>query len=428
MIQPAFDFTTFSRKQAEVLTWWIGRSQYSGIIGDGAIRSGKTMAFSLSFVVWAMENFNGKILTMSGKTIASFRRNVLVWLIQMLNNSGYRVEERKGENKIIVRKGKTENTFYMFGGQDESSQYLIQGITSAGALFDEVALMPESFVNQATGRCSVEGSKLWFNCNPGSPAHYFRSEWIDKRDTKNLYYIHFTMDDNPSLSEEKKAEYRARYSGVFYRRFILGEWATADGAIYSMYDDDLHVVDIAPKITRTWIGVDYGHSNPTVFLLIGEGVDGRLYVLREYYHKGGGVDGATSNKSPQAYSKDMRKFLADSTPYYNATREGIFIDPSAAGFYDQLRADGVSNLRKADNAVLPGIELVSRLIECDKFRVLSHCRNMRDELMSYSWDAKASRYGEDRPIKERDHVVDSLRYSVMGAKRHWERRVQGWAS
>lgn len=169
-----FHFSPFSRKQKQVLTWWCKDSPVhdkDGIIADGAIRSGKTVSMSLSFAMWAMSTFNGQNFAMCGKTIGSFRRNVLFWLKLMLKSRGYSVIDRRADNLIIIRKGDTENYFYIFGGKDERSQDLIQGITLAGVFFDEVALMPESFVNQATGRCSVEGSKFWFNCNPDGPYH-----------------------------------------------------------------------------------------------------------------------------------------------------------------------------------------------------------------------------------------------------------------
>ena len=167
--QAAFQFRPFSKKQKQVLTWWLPGSPVSGqdgVIADGAIRSGKTLCMSLSFVIWAMENFEGQNFAMCGKTIGSFRRNVLFWLKLMLKSRGYRTQDHRADNLLVIeRKGK-ENYFYMFGGKDERSQDLIQGITLAGVFFDEAALMPESFVNQATGRCSVSRSKFWFNCKP----------------------------------------------------------------------------------------------------------------------------------------------------------------------------------------------------------------------------------------------------------------------
>ena len=193
---------------------------------------------SLSYVLWAMESFNQQNFGMAGKTIGSFRRNVLFWLKLMLKSRGYQVIDHRSDNLIVVSKGDTQNFFYIFGGKDERSQDLIQGITLAGMFFDEVALMPESFVNQATGRCSVTGSKFWFNCNPNSPRHWFKVNWIDKCEEKHIIYLHFTMDDNLSLSEQIKERYRSMYVGVFFKRYILGLWCVAEGLVYSMFDEE----------------------------------------------------------------------------------------------------------------------------------------------------------------------------------------------
>lgn len=228
--RPVFKFKPFSRRQRQVMNWWMDNSPMrdcNGIIADGAIRSGKTVAMSLGFVFWAMETFEGQNFIMAGKTIGSFKRNVLSNLKLMLTSRGYHWKHHVSENMLeVTRKGRT-NYFHMFGGRDESSQDLVQGITAAGCFLDEVALMPESFVNQVTGRCSVEGRKLWFNCNPAGPMHWFKTGWIDNRKKKKLVYLHFTMDDNLSLSEAIKADYRSMYAGVFFLRYIKGRWAVA---------------------------------------------------------------------------------------------------------------------------------------------------------------------------------------------------------
>lgn len=265
-----FHFSPFSRKQKQVLTWWCKESpvhDMDGVIADGAIRSGKTISMSLSFVMWAMSTFTGQNFAMCGKTIGSFRRNVLFWLKLMLRSRGYSITDHRADNLLTIRKDGKENYFYIFGGKDERSQDLIQGITLAGVFFDEVALMPESFVNQATGRCSVKGSKFWFNCNPDGPYHWFKQNWIDKSTgylgkeetarrmqqaaaegkdpgLKDILYLHFTMDDNLSLDEEIKARYRSMYVGVFFKRYIMGLWAAAEGIIYDMFDENKHVQDI----------------------------------------------------------------------------------------------------------------------------------------------------------------------------------------
>ena len=247
--KPIFKFKPFSRKQRQVMNWWMSESpvkDFDGIIADGAIRSGKTVAMSLGFVFWAMETFDGQNFIMAGKTISSFKRNVLQNLKLMLTSRGYRwIHHLSGDtpNMLeVTRKGKT-NYFYIFGGKDEASQDLVQGITAAGVFFDEVALMPESFVNQATGRCSVAGSKFWFNCNPAGPTHWFKTNWIDKKRDKKLLYLHFTMEDNLSLDAAVKARYQSMYAGVFFLRYIKGLWKVAEGLIYTMCTDRNYYID-----------------------------------------------------------------------------------------------------------------------------------------------------------------------------------------
>lgn len=428
-----FHFSPFSRKQKQVLTWWCKDSPVhdkDGIIADGAIRSGKTVSMSLSFAMWAMSTFNGQNFAMCGKTIGSFRRNVLFWLKLMLKSRGYSVIDRRADNLIIIRKGDTENYFYIFGGKDERSQDLIQGITLAGVFFDEVALMPESFVNQATGRCSVEGSKFWFNCNPDGPYHWFKVNWIDKSTgylgkerveqirkkaaeegkdpgLKEILYLHFTMDDNLSLSEEIKARYRSMYIGVFFKRYILGLWAAAEGVIYDMFDPEKHVKNIKEFFRilvngNRYVSCDYGTQNATVFLLWNKGIDGKWYCIREYYYSGRDKG---KQKTDAEYADDLKKWL-------DGTRiKAMIVDPSAASFIAELRKRGYKVI-KANNDVLDGIRLVGMLLNLEMLIFSSSCTETIKEFASYIWDEKAAEHGEDKPVKQHDHGCDAVRYFV----------------
>lgn len=428
-----FHFSPFSRKQKQVLTWWCKDSPVhdkDGIIADGAIRSGKTVSMSLSFAMWAMSTFNGQNFAMCGKTIGSFRRNVLFWLKLMIKSRGYSVIDRRADNLIIIRKGDTENYFYIFGGKDERSQDLIQGITLAGVFFDEVALMPESFVNQATGRCSVEGSKFWFNCNPDGPYHWFKVNWIDKSTgylgkerveqirkkaaeeekdpgLKEILYLHFTMDDNLSLSEEIKARYCSMYIGVFFKRYILGLWAAAEGVIYDMFDPEKHVKNIKEFFQilvngNRYVSCDYGTQNATVFLLWNKGIDGKWYCIREYYYSGRDKG---KQKTDAEYADDLKKWL-------DGTRiKAMIVDPSAASFIAELRKRGYKVI-KANNDVLDGIRLVGMLLNLEMLIFSSSCTETIKEFASYIWDDKAAEHGEDKPVKQHDHGCDAVRYFV----------------
>lgn len=427
-IKQIFHFKPFSKKQRKVLNWWCDDSPVKdkdGIIADGAIRSGKTVCMSLSFVLWAMTRFNGQNFGMCGKTIGSFRRNVLFWLKMMLRSRGYTVIDHRIDNLVVVSRGEITNYFYIFGGKDERSQDLIQGITLAGVFFDEVALMPESFVNQATGRCSVDGSKYWFNCNPDGPYHWFKLNWIDKSTgylgkekvaeikkkaaeenqfdgLKELLYLHFTMDDNLSLSEEIKARYRSNYTGVFFKRYILGLWAMAEGIIYDMFDSEKHVKEEMPQLypNGRYVSVDYGTQNATVFLLWAKGTDNRWYCIREYYYSGRDKG---KQKTDAEYVKDMKKFLSGEKV------KAIIVDPSAASFIAALRKVGFPVL-KAKNDVEDGIRLVGTLLNQERILFGSICINTIMEFASYIWDERAAERGEDKPIKQRDHTMDAVRY------------------
>ena len=411
-----FKFKPFSRKQRMVLNWWTNTSPVKdmvGIIADGAIRSGKTVSMSLSFVFWAMSTFSGETFVMAGKTVGSFRRNVLDTLLPMLRSRGYTVDEYRSDNLMVVSRGKVANYFYIFGGKDEGSQDLVQGLTAAGGFFDEVALMPESFVNQAVARCSVTGRKLWFNCNPGGPVHWFKLNWIDKRQQKKLLYLHFEMDDNLSLSEEIKAGYRSMYVGVFYLRFIKGLWRAAEGLIYTMFTRQnmyTHLADVIRHTAVKSITVDYGTTNPCVFYETWD--DGQtLWVEKEYRWDSRSEEAMRSGhpqKTDKQYADDMAEFMG-TAPEDQCM---IIVDPSAASFIQELRSRGWV-VKEADNEVLDGIRKVSTLLETGRLMInKNNCLGLVSEMYSYVWDDKAIEHGEDKPVKQQDHGPDAIRYRV----------------
>lgn len=406
-----FKFKPFSKKQLKVLTWWLPDSPVSdadGVIADGAIRSGKTISMALSFVMWAMESFEHQNFAMCGKTVGSFRRNVWFWLKLMLISRGYKYKDHKTDNYIEIRKNDKSNFFYIFGGRDESSQDLIQGMTLSGIFFDEVALMPESFVNQGTGRCSVEGSKYFFNCNPDGPKHWFNVEWILKAREKNLIHLHFTMDDNLSLSEKIKERYKRMYVGVFYDRYIRGLWKLASGAIFDMWTDENEIAEgdlpLGLKTyARRYIAIDYGTSNATVFLDIYDDGD-TAYVVREYYYDS---RKEMRQKTDREYADDLVEFIKnDIYPTH------IILDPSAASFKAELRTRGV-RVKAADNEVLDGIRMTATLIAQRKLKIVrGNCDKTIGEILSYTWDEKALIRGIEKPMEVADHSVDCVRYLV----------------
>lgn len=399
-----FRFKPFSKKQRQVLNWWTENSpvkDMDGIIADGAIRSGKSLTMSLSFVLWAMNCFQGQNFAMCGKSVGSFRRNVLFWLKLMLNGRGYQMKDKRADNLVIISRGAVENYFYIFGGRDERSQDFIQGVTLAGVFLDEVALMPESFVTQALGRCSVEGAKYWFNCNPSYPSHWFKKQWIDKHKEKHIIYLHFMMDDNLSLSKHKKEQYYRNFSGIFFDRYILGLWTLAEGIIYPMYND---VIQPPPEgvFPEKWcLSIDYGTQNAFAAILWGKYGDA-WYGIKEYYYSGRdkGIQ-----KTDDEYGRDMDEFISCT----DCVMETI-VDPSAASFIALLRRKGGRyKVRKADNAVADGIRDTATAMKTGKLFISPSMTNWKNEAGGYSWDSNRA---DDVPVKINDHLMDSMRYFV----------------
>lgn len=404
-----------SAKQREILRFpYMG---FDSLICDGAVRSGKTSIMSLSFVLWAMGNFNNRAFAICGKSVGAVERNIVTPLLGIRYlQQNFDMRYNRGDHMIIVRRGVKENRFYLFGGKDESSAALIQGITLAGVLLDEVALMPRSFVEQSLARCSVTGRKLWFNCNPDSRYHWFYTEWIRRAHERNALHLHFTMDDNPSLSEDIKAQYKSMFSGIFYQRYIEGLWVAADGLIYDMFSESENVyrkADEPPglryKATR-YIGVDYGTINDQVYLEAYD--DGEiLWITKEYRWSSRKEH---RQKTDTEYADDFMKFMGDDPNYWCPA----IVDPSAASFKEELTRRGVY-VMDADNDVLNGIRRVSTLMGQRRLKICDECVGLLEELSGYVWDEKAAQNGVERPLKVADHGPDCLKYLVSTSIPSW---------
>ncbi len=396
-------FDTFSDKQLKVLSWWCDDSVYrdkSCIICDGAVRSGKTVCMSISFVLWAFYRFNNSSFAICSKTIRSVRRNVITPLSENVRTLGFTVREKYSENYIDISYGNHTNRFYFFGGKDESSAALIQGMTLCGILLDEAALMPRSFVEQAIARCSVEGSTFWFNCNPEYPQHWFRQEWILKAEQKNALYIHFSMEDNPSLSKEMLDRYKSLYSGAFYQRFVEGKWAAAAGAVYPFMGDEKMFCEVPlGNAERYIISCDYGTVNPSSFGLWGE-YGGVWYRVAEYYYdsKREGVQ-----RTDEEHYEGLRELAG------GRLIERVIVDPSAASFITVIRRHAEFPVQPADNKVLDGIRKVSDALMSGRVKICRNCRDAAREFSLYRWDESGAK---DCPVKENDHAMDDIRYFV----------------
>ena len=395
------NFKPFSKKQLATLCWWGPDSPYrdmDAIICDGAVRSGKSLCMFVSFIVWAMTNFKNASFAVCGRTASSVRRNLIAPYLPVLSQLGYRCALKLSGGNIKVRMHGYENTFWIFGGKDEASQSLIQGMTLSGVMFDEVALMPRSFVEQALARCSVEGSKFWFNCNPSNPAHWFYNEWIKKADSKRALYLHFSMEENPSLSKEMLQRYENMYSGAFYERFVKGRWVAADGLIYPMFGDSC-MADCPQQCSGYYISCDYGTVNPTSIGLWGES-GGVWYMTHEYYYSS---KRSGAQKTDEEYYAELEK-LADGRRI-----NAVICDPSAASFIATIRKHGRFKVIPAKNDVLDGIRRVSDCLKSGRIKICRGCDDSVREFSLYCWDEGAAK---DCPRKENDHAMDDIRYFV----------------
>ena len=381
-----------------MLSWW-QREDWEAIICDGAVRSGKTFSMGVSFFLWAQARFDGKQFGLCGKTIVSLRRNLLTELVPYLRRIGMSIREKRSENLLIVRFAGHENRFLLFGGRDESSAALIQGSTLAGVLLDETVLMPRSFVEQAIARCSVPGSRLWFNCNPENPGHWFYREWILKAKARRALYLHFTMEDNPALSPRIRARYRNAYSGVFYRRFVLGEWTAAQGLVYDFFDRERDAADVPEGSFEEWrISVDYGTANPASFGLWGK-KNAVWYRVAEYYYDS---RKAGRQRTDEEYAEALERLAGE------RTIRRVIVDPSAASFIEVLRRRGFQVVR-ANNDVADGIRVTSDLLKKRRIVICRTCGDCLREMELYCWDERG---GRDAPRKENDHAMDDIRYFV----------------
>lgn len=391
-------YEAFSEKQLVSMLWW-NMPQYKdkdGIICDGSVRSGKTLTMTNGFVLWSMTNFNNQIFALCGKTIESLRRNVVTPMQDWLRGVVI-IKEYRSINALDIFYNGHKNRYYLFGGRDESSASLIQGITLAGILLDEVALMPRSFVEQAVARCSVPNSKLWFNCNPDGPEHWFYKEWVKKPKEKHILHLHFTMEDNPSLAPEIRERYENMYSGVFYDRFIRGLWCVAEGLVYPNFTKTKCVVSDAPDYGDYYISVDYGTLNPFsagLWVLC----NGTATRIAEFYYSG----------------RDKGTQMTDEE-YYHAVRtlagekdiNCIVVDPSAASFIECIRRHGEYIVRKASNNVLDGIRTVGNMLQSGTIKIHENCKDAIREFRLYRWDEQKT---ADAVIKENDHAMDDIRY------------------
>ena len=401
-----------SPKQAKILAF--PYSKYDALICDGAVRSGKTSIMMWAFVRWAMENFSGQRFGVCGRTVDSCTKNIIVPFTAMsLAKERYIIRWRRGDKVMEVRRGAVTNYFEVFGGKDEASYTLIQGRTLAGVLLDEVVLMPRSFVEQALARCSVDGAKLWFSCNPGSPHHWFYQEWIKRHRERNALYLHFEMKDNPGLSEKTLARYENMYAGIFYDRYVRGLWVAAEGVVYKdfanntekyLIDDPLKwAEDQGTKFSVISIGVDFGGTkSATKFQATGITKDYRVVALEEEYIKNEEID-------PDALNRRFATFaqMVASKYGYSQTRadsaETVLIRGLDHTAQKMRLGTQVKNALKLQ--ITDRIRLVVLLMKQGRFKVSRSCPHLIDALQTAIYDPDKF---EDERLDDGTSDIDSL--------------------
>lgn len=401
-----------SHKQKKILAF--PYSRYDALICDGAVRSGKTSIMMWAFVRWAMENFSGQRFGVCGRTMDSCTKNIIVPFTAMsLAKERYIIRWRRGDKVMEVRRGAVTNYFEVFGGKDEASYTLIQGRTLAGVLLDEVVLMPRSFVEQALARCSVDGARLWFSCNPGSPHHWFYQEWIKRSRERNALYLHFEMTDNPGLSKRTLERYENMYAGIFYDRYVRGLWVAAEGIVYKDFANDTEKYLIGDPLE--WakqngtsfsiisIGVDFGGTkSATKFQATGITKDFRVVALEEEYIKNEEID-------PNALNRRFATFcqLITSKYGYSQTRadsaETVLIrglDHTAQKMHLGTQVKNAMKLQITDR-----IRLVVLLMKQGRFKVSRNCPHLIDAMQTAIYDPDKF---EDERLDDGTSDIDSL--------------------
>ena len=399
----------------------------------GAVAAGKTIASLLAFLVAVSDAPDAGLIMMIGQTLQTIERN----LIEPLQDEGLfgeladEVHHTPGSNTAVIL-GKT---VHLIGAFDSRSERRIRGATVAIAYIDEATLVPQAFWMMMMSRLRVPGAKLFATTNPGAPAHWLRKDFILRAPDVGLRHWHFTLDDNPYLEAEFVARLKRQYTGLFYKRFILGEWVAAEGAVYDMFDEDRHVIDTVPPITQ-WLcaAVDYGTTNPfhAVLLGIGNEPDPRTGARRECLYGVSEWRWDSRQKHRQLtdaeYSVKLREWLNEvrfpGTHLHGPRPEYLVIDPSAASFKLQAFQDGW-NVADGDNAVLDGIRTVSSLLAAGRLKFSrTGCPAVIEEFPAYSWDDKAALAGEDKVVKVADHGLDAVRYGTFTTRNLWQHRMR----
>ncbi len=393
-------------------------------IWEGSTRGGKTFSSLLRWLAYIAVDAPPGELAMVGRTRDTVGRNAILQLQDpaLFGDVAGQVRYTFGAPLAVI----LGRRVHVFGANDVQAEAKVRGSTFAGMYGDELTLLPEDFFAQALNRLSIPGSKFFGSSNPGASAHWLRKNFLLRADEPgmNLRQFHFTLDDNPSLTEEVKAGIKATNTGLRYRRFVEGIWCNAEGSVFEMFDTDRHVTDVLPVMKR-WLGcgVDPGTTAGFAAVVLGLGIDRRLYAVAEWYW-----DSVKRGRrlAPVEYSAKMKDFYASvrhpGSQLYGISPEVTVVDPSMNSFIMQLHHDGF-RVGGAVNDVEDGIGILSSLLATGRLLVHSSCVNLIEQMQGYSWDPKATEKGLDKPLKENDHAVDALRYITVTTRGRWRNLI-----
>ncbi len=367
-------------------------------IFEGPVRAGKSFVSLLRWLDFCANGPPGA-LVICGRTDKTIKRNIIHPLQELVGSA---VVYKQGKGEVLLY----DRIMYVVGANDDRAEAKIRGSEFAGALIDEATLLPESFFKMLLSRLSIPGSKLFASTNPDSPYHWIKRDFIDRQDVLDLKDFSFTIRDNPSLTDKYIEDLSKEYQGLWYKRYIEGKWVLAEGAVYDFFDEKLHVIDFPPSPATYYIvGVDYGTTNPCVFVLIGynAGSYPNMWLEREYYYSS---KETLRQKSDYEYARDFIEFLD------GIHVKRIYMDPSAASLKQEFIRQGITNIADAQNDVLPGIRFQGQLITNGTYKICCNCEHSIKEYANYLWDPKSSEKGIDLPIKKFDHSLDAQRYAL----------------
>ena len=396
----------YTPKQRALMELWRTNNLRRINLLEGSVSSGKTW---ISLVLWAfwvktMPDDPNCLYLMSARSLTTLKRNCLLLLQSLVGEGNFTFSISAKEGQLFGR------NILLEGANDAQAEAKIRGLTLQGAYCDELTKMQEDFFSMLLSRLRLPGAKLFATTNPDAPSHWLKADYIDRGAELDFLDVKFTIDDNTTLPPEYVENIKREYTGVFYERFILGNWTLAEGLIYPMYADAIAEPpeerdkdgNLLPP-EQYALSLDYGTMNAFAAGLWAK-YGAVWYMVDEYYYSGRdeGVQ-----KTDEEYAAALDAFTDGIGNEVQKLK--TIIDPSAASFIALLRKRGKYRVIPADNAVLDGIRETATCMQTGKIKIAPKCKAWKTEVQGYVWDESTA---EDRPVKVGDHMMDATRYMV----------------